>query len=285
MLYAGASNTFRFVLWHLIGGFALACRWAGIETEVFCEKDKRCKEFLKRTYPGIPIVPDIRDFDGTRWRGRFLLTAGIPCQPASRAGKQGGKGDVRWLWPEALRVVSEARPDWCLFENPPGINDVGLGGILADLEALGYEIAPPLIIPACAVNSPQLRARYWIVAHSRQINGDRWPLRQGSGAEIQGGREQAQHTTFRGDQGDMADTEGDLRRTSRNDGPISFDWSNHWSRYLWTPCADGKLRRTPDDSFGLVDGLHRSVLAGLGNSIVPQVAYEVIKSILSADTT
>ena len=258
-----------------IGGFTLACHWHGIKTEVMCEKDKRCRRFLERTWLGIPIVNDIRDFDGTKWRGRLLLTAGVPCQPASRAGKQGGKKDDRWLWPEALRVVSEARPDWVLFENPPGLNDVGLGGIIADLEAQGYEKAPPRIIPACAVNSPQIRARYWIVANAKESNSF-------------GNREVGDSFSRISSQGDLADTETTSRFGLQDrKEPESFTQngrcnSNAWGSYAWLPCADGKVRRAPDDTFGVVDGLHRSLLAGLGNSIVPQVAYEIIRAIKNA---
>jgi len=383
-----------------LAGFALACHWAGIETEVMCENDERCRQFLERTW-GKPIVPDVREFDGTRWRGRFLLTAGVPCQPASRAGKQRGKEDDRWLWDETLRVVSEARPDWCLFENPVGIDDVGLGGILADLEAQGYEVAPPLIIPACAVNAPQLRARYWIVAHTaaRQFPagakkmGDNsktksphyyshrpnqgnisqtWPVcktnhdlygdRSHNGRKLdraklvqepteslpegknengrglsslqrsmstdrpcgtsgsdansedtdkchslfggallrlrtmqrssqeKGGNANTFSESARSSQGNMADTELQRRRQVSKETPrgwrtSEFEWGHFWQNSLWLPCADGKVRRAPDDTFGVVDGLHRSLLAALGNSIVPQVGYEIIRAIKEADAT
>jgi hypothetical protein len=56
-----------------------------------------------------------------------------------------------------------------------------------------------------------------------------------------------------------------------------------WDRYVWMSCADGKVRRAPDDSVSLVDGLHRSVLGALGNSIVPQVAAEVIGTIVKSE--
>jgi site-specific DNA-cytosine methylase len=52
-----------------------------------------------------------------------------------------------------------------------------------------------------------------------------------------------------------------------------------WQNSVWMPCADGKLRRAPDDSFDVVNGLHRSILSALGNSIVPQVAYQILKAI------
>jgi len=147
-----------------IGGFALAARWAGLVTVQFVEIDQRCRDFLSRTWPGVAIHDDVRTFhhDGGPV---FLLTGGVPCQPASRAGKQRGCQDDRWLWPEAIRILGEVKPTWAIFENPPGIGDVGLAGILSDVEAQGYEMRV-FSVPACAVGSPHRRERYWIVGKS-----------------------------------------------------------------------------------------------------------------------
>jgi hypothetical protein len=57
-----------------------------------------------------------------------------------------------------------------------------------------------------------------------------------------------------------------------------------WGNYVWLPCADGKIRRAPDDSFSLVDGLHRSVLGALGNSIVPQIAAAIIRAMIEVES-
>lgn len=46
-----------------IGGFALACEWAGIETIGFVEIDKYCQKVLRKHWPGIPTVEDIRDVE------------------------------------------------------------------------------------------------------------------------------------------------------------------------------------------------------------------------------
>ena len=46
-----------------IGGFALACQWAGIETIGFVEIDKYCQKVLRKHFPGVPIVEDIRDVE------------------------------------------------------------------------------------------------------------------------------------------------------------------------------------------------------------------------------
>jgi DNA (cytosine-5)-methyltransferase 1 len=49
-----------------IGGFALAAEWAGFRTIGFVEIDKYCQEVLKRHWPNVPIVGDIRDVKAIR---------------------------------------------------------------------------------------------------------------------------------------------------------------------------------------------------------------------------
>lgn len=340
-----------------IGGFALAASWVwGDELEIvsFCEIDHRCREFLAKTWPGVPIHDDIKTLDATQWLGTVdLLVGGPPCQPASRAGKQRGAEDDRWLWPSALRVLEECQPTWVCFENPPGIRDVGLDGILSQMEGLGYEVGT-VDIPACAVNAPQLRHRYWILAHDGSVGyGSRRtePKRQrrkvkaseslqhlangigsGRGADLQEagpGRRVADRGIGENTWADLAAkqeslgkefeevlygnldklvirTEGhmaDPETTTRiclpnrkepespaQDGRCCTD---QWGNHVWMPCADGKVRRAPDNSFGLVDGLqhplsemvgpfHRSILGALGNSIVPHVAFEIMRAIKEA---
>ncbi len=305
-----------------IGGFALAARWAGLVTVQFVEIDQRCRDFLSRTWPGVAIHDDVRTFhhDGGPV---FLLTGGVPCQPASRAGKQRGCQDDRWLWPEAIRILGEVKPTWAIFENPPGIGDVGLAGILSDVEAQGYEMRV-FSVPACAVGSPHRRERYWIVGKSikdgrKQGEPTVPPTRHGraSQSNVSGILADAPRRQDDGGRdGDMAEAEGcrwgcdasagcagehladtergkrgGIRHAECEEGShISDELSgaqsgifNPWSSSVWLPCADGKVRRAPDDSFGLVDGLHRSLLGALGNSIVPQVAAEIIRAIIETE--
>ena len=269
-----------------IGGFALAAHANGIRTVQFCEIDSRCRDFLSKTWPGVAIHDDIRTFhNGIRAeRAPFLLTAGVPCQPASRAGKQRGEADDRWLWPEAIRVLRETSPAWCLFENPPGIGDLEFDRILSGVEAEGYEVEV-LSIPACAVNAPHRRERYWIVG-KRMAHADE-PRREGP--DVREGRHDAHGLCAERAQGDLADTGRSCREGIGNTEARPRLWdiqcasvtgNDSWQRFVWLPCADGKVRRAPDDTFGLVDGLHRSVLGALGNSIVPQVAARVIAAMV-----
>lgn len=147
-----------------IGGFALAARWTGLETVVFCEMDKFCQKVLNKHWPEVPIIEDIKTFNGSRFSNVFLLTGGFPCQPFSCAGKRRGKEDDRYLWPEMLRVISEVKPRWVIGENVAGFINMGLDDCISDLEGEGYEVQA-FIIPACAVNAPHRRDRVWIVAN------------------------------------------------------------------------------------------------------------------------
>jgi len=150
-----------------IGGFALAARWAGLETLQFVEIDSFAQKVLKKNFPGVPIHDDIKTFDATQLCQPFLLTGGYPCQPFSQAGKRRGKEDDRHLWPEMLRVIRECRPTWILAENVAGHITMGLDTVLADLESEDYACRT-FVIPACAKDAPHRRDRVWIVAHSKE---------------------------------------------------------------------------------------------------------------------
>lgn len=161
-----------------IGGFALAAKWNGYKTVGFCEQDKFCQAVLKKHWPEVPIIEDIRQVRGNLYPKISLLTGGFPCQPFSVAGERRGKDDNRYLWPEMLRVIREAKPDWIIGENVAGIVNMALDQVHSDLEAEDYEVET-IIIPACSVDASHRRDRCWIVAHSKH-NG------QPSGTERRG---------------------------------------------------------------------------------------------------
>jgi DNA (cytosine-5)-methyltransferase 1 len=158
-----------------IGGFALAAKWNGYRTVGFCDNEPYAQAVLKKHWPEVPCHKDIREVRGELYAGVTLLTGGFPCQPFSVAGKQRGKDDNRYLWPEMLRVIQEAKPAWIIGENVAGIVNLALDRIHTDLETQDYEVES-FIIPACAVNAPHKRDRVWIVANSKRkrLEGHTW---------------------------------------------------------------------------------------------------------------
>ncbi len=122
-----------------IGGFSLGLHNAGMKTIAFCEIDPFCQKVLKKNFPNIPVVGDIRKLSALR-AGRIVklfyegvliyegainvVCGGFPCQPFSYAGKRGGTEDDRYLWPEMLRIISEIKPDFIIGENVPGLKSM-----------------------------------------------------------------------------------------------------------------------------------------------------------------
>lgn len=156
-----------------IGGFTIAAQWAGYHTIAFCEIKPFACQVLKRRFPRIPNLGDVTKLRTDQFLAEYgsvdLITGGVPCQPASQIGKRRGRSDVRWLWPDTVRIMREVRPEWGLFENPRGILTVDGGRafneILCDFYRSGFDVWWD-VIPARAVGAPHERKRVWIVAHA-----------------------------------------------------------------------------------------------------------------------
>jgi len=231
-----------------IGGFALAARWTGFRTVVFCERDAFCRSVLRKHWPEVPCVSDIHDFDGREWTGATLLTGGFPCQPFSTCGRRRGTADERALWPEMCRVIDEARPAWVVCENVLGLVWMGIEQVLSDLDAHGYE-TEPVIVPACATGTDHRRDRVWIVAHA--AGGIHRSEQERERPLLGAGQDFVAH----GEERDMAG----------------------WMPRPWD--IERGIRRTSD---GIPERLDRRMKA-LGNAIVPQVAEVLLRAVCAAN--
>lgn len=303
------------VLTHLslfsgIGGFDIAAEWAGFKTVCFVEIDPFCQKVLRKHWPDVPLIEDIKDVtkekimayaESARWpswtskgfigrcgevagNGRNngeptvdLITAGVPCQPISVAGKRRGEEDDRWLWPETIRVLSEVRPAWACFENPAGILTMGFDNLLSQMEECGYE-TQAFIVPACAVNAPHRRHRVWIVAYNECLGWNEGVISQ----TVQPTEQEPKGQNLEQLCKVVANTEGESSPWSDNtdigrarqvqSGGISGE-----SRGLDQWAVEPDVGRV---AHGVPDRVDR--LKALGNAVVPQCAYPILKAI--ADT-
>jgi DNA (cytosine-5)-methyltransferase 1 len=253
-----------------IGTAELAATWLGWQNAFWCENDPFCRRVLKYRFKESTGYEDIRKTDFREWSGKIdVLTAGFPCQPFSTAGQRKGADDDRYLWPEIIRVIREVRPRWFIGENVAGITsmvqpvgEIEMGRqtdlfgenyrkicvreryiietVCQDLEQAGYTVRT-VLIPACAVGAPHRRYRVFFIA----------------------------------------DTAGDgLQMAVSQNSKMLTEHIPNWRDFpTQSPVCRGNA--------GLPDGLagitgprwKRESIKAFGNTIVPQVIYEIFKAI------
>jgi DNA (cytosine-5)-methyltransferase 1 len=230
-----------------IGGFSLGLERAGMRTVAFCEVDPFCRQVLARHWPGVPCYDDVRSLTADRLLADGIapdvICGGFPCQDISLAGAGAGiDGDRSGLWREYARLIGELRPRYVIVENVTALLGRGLGKVLGDLAALGFD-AEWDCLPASYVGARQLRDRVWIVAY---------PERDG----LQGWSHIA--AAWRG--------------KSRKEQLAG----------LVQPCAWPTLSsaRNSGTGHGIPDGTHRN--KAIGNAVVPQIPELIGRAILAS---
>ena len=162
-LFAGAGGG---ILGGKLLGWRTVCavEWEPYPASVLCarQNDKILAPF--------PIWDDVRTFDGKPWRGIVdVVSGGFPCQDISSAGKGAGiTGSRSGLWSEMARIIGEVQPRYAFVENSPMLTSRGLGTVLGDLAALGFD-AKWGVVSAADVGAPHLRERIWISAEQRNF--------------------------------------------------------------------------------------------------------------------
>lgn len=167
------------------GGGLLASSQLGWRTRCAVEIDPYARKcLLARQRDGVlerfPIWDDITTFDGSQWKGSIdIISGGFPCQDISSAGKGDGIGGKKsGLWKHMARIVCEVRPDFVWVENSPMLVVRGLGTVICDLSAMGYDCRW-CIVGAHHAGANHFRDRIWILAYtnSPQFKGGKLPFR------------------------------------------------------------------------------------------------------------
>lgn len=251
-----------------IGGLDLAAEWAGFETVGQCEFADYPTKVLEKHWPNVPRWHDIRMltkesfYERTGLRTVDVISGGFPCQPFSVAGKQKGKGDDRYLWPEMLRVIRELRPHCVVGENVPGIIKIAAGQVVKDLEHCGYNVVV-FNFEAAAVGAWHKRSRVFFVADA-------------SGEGLQGCE---QHGTF--DTTAATQKQASYRAAGQCSKALPHpvcgrQQGEHW-RQESQELAHGEQWAAEPDVGRVANGIPNRVdrLKCLGNAVVPQQAYPI----------
>lgn len=234
-----------------IGGFDLAAEWMGWENVFHCEWNEYCQKILNKHWPNAKSYADITKTNFGEWEGRIdILTGGFPCQPFSAAGDQKGEKDERYLWPEMFRAFKEIGPMWGVGENVPGIIDseFSMQSIENDLTSIGYSLLP-VKISASIVGANHKRERVWFIAYA-DSNGME---RRRNGRDFKENRQGG----------------ADCKKALFNQKKFTEGYSDK---------SESELIRADD---GIPYWMER--VNAIGNSVSPQVALKIFKTIEQYD--
>jgi DNA (cytosine-5)-methyltransferase 1 len=260
-----------------IGGFSLGLeRAGGFETVAFCEIEEYPRRVLAKHWPGVKQYDDVRTLTADTLRRDGIavdvICGGFPCQDISVAGRGAGlAGERSGLWREYARLIRELRPRFVIVENVAALLSRGLGDVLGDLAALGYD-AEWHCIPAAAVGAPHRRDRLWIVANSARS--------ERAGERAVESRQQNRPANRRETLANANPRDEHGRRGSVQMG---------WGRFAGETLNDGYTRGTewsPEPDVGRVaHGVPSRVdrLGALGNAVVPQIPELIGRAIMQAE--
>ena len=252
-LFAGAGGG---ILGGKLLGWRTVCavEWEPYPASVLCARQN--DEILAP----FPVWDDVCTFDGKPWRGIVdVVSGGFPCQDISAAGHGAGiSGSRSGLWSEMARIIGEVRPRYAFVENSPMLTSRGLGTVLGDLAALGFD-ARWGVVSAADVGAPHLRERIWIVAHANQQH------RRGESQQPNNNCGETVWHEFSGCGGDVADTNCTGCQEQRGGVENGTQHETAERRSGWPP--EPNVGRVANGVAARVDRLK-----AIGNGQVPRVA-------------
>ena len=228
-----------------------------------CELDPYARSVLARHWPGVPIFEDITKLHDAP--AVDALCGGFPCQDISKAGSRKGIKDGResGLWREFARIIRAIRPRFVFLENVADVTSAGLGIVLGDLAASGFN-AEWGCLRACDVGAPHIRNRWFCFGWLADADGG-LQRPHGPGTITAGGHQKRRATTARNE-------------TGEHRWPPGFGDDEGWRRWRRAGLSGTIVRRGPDGFPGGMDVPKQ--LRCLGNAVVPQQGAEAFRQLI-----
>ena len=234
-----------------IGGIDLGLERAGMRCVAQVEIDDYANRVLAKHWPNVPRFRDVREVGAHNLPQADVTAGGFPCQDISASGPRIGlAGQRSGLWFEFRRIIGELRPRYVIVENVADLLYRGVGTVLGDLAALGYD-AEWAVISACAFGAPHTRERLFIVAYAQSTE---WG-------------------PFSAARRHMDNTHRSLRARQES---TSWAAQRDYQVDAGAWASQSGVGRVVD---GVPDRFHR--LSGLGNAVIPQAAEFVGRAIVA----
>lgn len=173
------------------GGMSLGLEAAGFDVAVAVEFDAVHSIVHHFNFPyGTTMCRDISTVAGSEILDALskngystevdLVAGGPPCQGFSHMGKRQLDDPRNSLVFEYVRLISELKPKYFLFENVPGIatgeHRQFLDELIEEFEAIGYQIEKPVkILDASLFGAPQKRKRLIILGSRQDVIKAQYP--------------------------------------------------------------------------------------------------------------
>ena len=156
------------------GGMSTGAAMSGINVKYAVEMDEYAAATFKLNHKDVELFDrDIRKVPSDNFKSldrndQVILFGGPPCQGFSTSNQKNrdANNENNWLFREYIRVVSDIKPDWVVFENVKGLleteNGFFLDAVLKGFTDAGYT-TNHFVLNSADFGVPQKRNRLFIV--------------------------------------------------------------------------------------------------------------------------
>ena len=174
------------------GGMSLGLEAAGFDIAASVEIDPIHSLVHHYNFPyGVTICKDISklssqelltDIKNKGFKTDIdLIAGGPPCQGFSQMGKRQLDDPRNQLVFEYLRIVSEIKPKYFIFENVPGIatgkHQKFLNELIKEFKKINYFVVQPIqVLDAFLYGAPQKRKRLILIGYRKNLPQPKYPV-------------------------------------------------------------------------------------------------------------